>query len=202
MKLQKLTWILLAIAVILGGGLAVYESQRNPQQAEAAKSEQKRLFTFKADDIQSITIDNSGKILKFYRGSDAKQSWKMEQPDLVEANDSAISFLINLLIDSQSDRAFKASSEQLKEYGLSPATKTIVVQLKNGKTHQLMLGNPDFKGDYLYTLIDPDKPLPSDVTIALVSRTFQDLINRNSNEWKKVDNKPQAPTVIPNASEP
>lgn len=201
MKLPKLTWILLAIAVILGGGLAIYESQRNPQQAEAAKSNQKRLFTFKAEDIQAITIDNSGKILKFYRGSDVKQAWKMEQPEPVEANDSAISFLINLLIDSQSDRAFLAPSEQLQEYGLSPVKQSIIVQLKNGKTHRLFLGNPDFKGDFLYTLIDPEKPLPTQVSIALVSRTFQDLITRDSKEWKKVDNNSQAPTV-PQDSEP
>ncbi|MEB3309363.1 MAG: DUF4340 domain-containing protein [Snowella sp.] len=199
MKLQKVTWILLAIAIMLGGGLAVYESQRNPQQTEAAKFQQKRLFSFKADDIQSLTIDNAGQILKFYRGSDTKQTWKLDQPDPVEANDSAISFLINLLMDSQSDRAFSAPSEQLAEYGLSPAQKSIVVQLKNGKTHQLIFGNPDFKGDFLYTLINPDKPLPSEVSIALVSRTFQELINRDPNEWKKADNDPK---VAPPSPEP
>lgn len=202
MKLQKLTWILLAIAVILGGGLAIYESQRNPQQAEAAKSEQKRLFTFQAEDIQAITINNSGKILKFYRGSDGKQSWKMEEPNLVEANDSAISFLINLLIDSQSDRAFTRPADQLTEYGLSPAKQSIIVQLKNGKTHQLWFGNPDFKGDYLYSLIDPDKPLPAEIKIALVSRTFQDLISRDSTEWQKVDSSSPNPAVIPQNSDP
>lgn len=191
MKLQKMTWILLVIAVLFGGGLAICEMRKNPQQEEINQKEQKRLFTFQKNDIQSIKIEKSNQVLKFYRGSDAQQTWKIDQSEPVEASDSALSFLVNLFIDSQSDRAFKTESNRLKEYGLEPAFANLTVQLKNGKTHQLFLGNPDFKGDFLYALVDPQTPLTSPITITLVSRTFQDLINRDINEWKKADNNLQ-----------
>ena len=194
MKLQKITWILLAIAVLLGGGLAIYELRQNPQQEEITKKEQKRLFSFQANDIQGISVEKSGQVLKFYRGSDAQQTWKMEQPESgepVEASEAALSFFVNLLIDSQSDRAFITEVSQLKEYGLEQGFAVITIQLKNGKSHRLLLGNPDFKGDFLYSLVDPAQPPSSAVTISLVSRSFQDLINRDVNEWKKVDNSPK-----------
>ncbi|MEB3121081.1 MAG: hypothetical protein VKL41_07640 [Snowella sp.] len=194
MKLQKITWILLAIAVLLGGGLAIYELRQNPQQEAINKKEQKRLFSFAANDIQGISVEKSGQILKFYRGSDAQQTWKMEQPESsepVEASEAALSFFVNLLIDSQSDRAFTTEAGQLKEYGLEQGFAVITIQLKNGKTHRLLLGNPDFKGDFLYSLVDPAQPPSSTLTITLVSRSFQDLINRDVNEWKKADNNPK-----------
>ena len=194
MKLQKITWILLAIAVLLGGGLAIYELRQNPKQEAINKKEQKRLFSFAANDIQGISVEKSGQILKFYRGSDAQQTWKMEQPESsepVEASEAALSFFVNLLIDSQSDRAFTTEAGQLKEYGLEQGFAVITIQLKNGKTHRLLLGNPDFKGDFLYSLVDPAQPPSSAVTITLVSRSFQDLINRDVNEWKKADNNPK-----------
>lgn len=194
MKLQKTTWILVAIAVLLGGGLAIYELRQNPQQEATSKKEQKRLFSFAANDIQGISVEKSGQILKFYRGSDAQQTWKMEQPESsepVEASEAALSFFVNLLIDSQSDRAFTTEAGQLKEYGLEQGFAVITIQLKNGKTHRLLLGNPDFKGDFLYSLVDPAQPPSSTLTITLVSRSFQDLINRDVNEWKKADNNPK-----------
>ena len=194
MKLQKITWILLAIAVVLGGGLGIYEVKQNSQPQEVNQKAQKRLFSFQSDDIQSINIEKSDQILKFYRGSDAKQTWKMEQPETPEAviaSEPALSFLVNLVIDSQSDRAFPAEAGQLKEYGLEEPLATFTIQLKNGKTHLLLLGNPDFKGDFLYALVDPTQPLSSPLTITLVTRSFQDLINRDINEWKKADNNPK-----------
>ena len=202
MKLQKTTWILLAIAVLLGGGLAIYELRQNPQQEEITKKEQKRLFSFQANDIQGISVEKSGQILKFYRGSDAQQTWKMEQPESgepVEASEAALSFFVNLLIDSQSDRAFTTKVSQLKEYGLEQGFAVITIQLKNGKSHRLLLGNPDFKGDFLYSLVDPAQPPSSTLTITLVSRSFQDLINREVDEWKKVDNNPKP---IPESPKP
>jgi len=202
MKLQKITWILLAIAVLLGGGLVIYELKRNPQQEEITKKEQKRLFSFQANDIQGISVEKSGQVLKFYRGSDAQQTWKMEQPESsepVEASEAALSFFVNLLIDSQSDRAFTTEVSQLKEYGLEQGFTVITIQLKNGKTHRLLLGNPDFKGDFLYSLVDPTQPPSSPLTISLVPRSFQDLINRDVNEWKKTDNNP---TPIPESPKP
>jgi len=202
MKLQKITWILLAIAVLLGGGLAIYELRQNPQQQEITKKEQKRLFSFQANDIQGISVEKSGQVLKFYRGSDAQQTWKMEQPESsepVEASEAALSFFVNLLIDSQSDRAFTSEVSQLKEYGLEQGFTVITIQLKNGKTHRLLLGNPDFKGDFLYSLVDPAQLPSSPLTISLVPRSFQDLINREVNEWKKADNNP---TPIPESPKP
>jgi hypothetical protein len=117
----------------------------------------------------------------------------MDQPTPVEVSEPAVSFLSNLLVDSQSDRDFTTDAKKLQEYGLVQPQGKLIIQLKNGKTHYLLLGNADFKGDSLYAIVDPPDPPTAQVKIRLVSRTFQDLIQRSPQDWRKVDSSPPSP---------
>jgi hemin uptake protein HemP len=190
-KLPKTTLILGGMAILLAGGVTFQEMQRNATPPPIATTT--KHFAFTPDTIQAIAIDHKGQILKLYRGSEAKPIWKMDQPTPVEVSEPAVSFLSNLLVDSQSDRDFTTDAKKLQEYGLVQPQGKLIIQLKNGKTHYLLLGNADFKGDSLYAIVDPPDPPTAQVKIRLVSRTFQDLIQRSPQDWRKVDSSQPSP---------
>lgn len=72
---------------------------------------------------------------------------------------------------------------------------SITVQLKNQETHQLILGKPDFTGNFLYAYTAP-KP-DGNVNLLLVSPDFTNAVNRDLSEWKiandQQSNQPNTP---------
>ncbi|MGL5034157.1 MAG: DUF4340 domain-containing protein [Microcystaceae cyanobacterium] len=197
LRFPKNTLILIGVALTLAGSVTVLEIQRQNQPAVTNPSSTQKHFDFSEDAVQAITLYHQGNTLKIYRGSESKPTWKMDLPTTFEVSEPAVTFLINLLTDSQSSRDFNTDIEKLKEYGLVKPQGTITVQLKNGKTHTIFLGEPDFKGDSLYALINAPTPVVNPVKISLISRTFQDMVKRSPTDWKKADEIP-SPTTIPN----
>jgi len=63
---------------------------------------------------------------------------------------------------------------------------TIEVKLKNQRTHQLILGKPDFNRNFLYTK-DPAAKPAGNVDVLLVSTDFENAVNRQLSEWKSQD---------------
>jgi hypothetical protein len=182
MKLQKTTWILIIVAMLLGGFVYFYEGQGKPQP-EDVKTTQKKLFDFQEADIQALTIETKQETLKFEKTGEANQPWRMKQPKDVPANEAVVSFLLNLLVEGESDRAFSISPEQTKDYGLDKPFATINIQLKNGKKPKLVLGNPDFEGKFLYAQIDPSTQSDRALTVILVTQDFQYALQRDLAEW-------------------
>lgn len=72
MKLQRSTLILMLLASLAGGFVYVYEIQGAPQR-EAAKAKQQQIFSFKEEDVQSLTVKTQKQLLAFERGSQEKQ---------------------------------------------------------------------------------------------------------------------------------
>lgn len=197
MKLQKTTWVLLTVAILLGGGVYLYETVGKPHQEEV-QAKQKQIFTFKEEDIKTLTIKTKGKTLKFERTNDENQPWQMKQPEDVKANDAAISFLLNLLVERERDRNLTVPEQDLKQYGLNPSLATITIQLANQETHQLILGNPNLEDLYLYSQIDPPKQASKEVEIVLIPKEFQYAVERDLAEWKQPqEQEPENPSPQP-----
>lgn len=188
MKLQKTTWVLVTIAVLLGGVVYFNEIQRQ-YQSEDAQSNKPKIFDFQEEDIQILTIETNKETLKFERTGTENRPWQMKQPEDVPANDASIAFLLNLLVKGKSDRAIPISSEQIKEYGLDKPSAKIDIQLKNGKKHQLILGNTDFEGQSLYAQVDPCDRSDQELKVILVSKDYQFAIDRDLTEWKQQEQK-------------
>jgi hypothetical protein len=183
-KLKSTTLTLFGLALVLAGGVFWYEHQ----QAQAPDLEQPRRpkhFSFRPDQVQALTISQPTGDLQLYRNGDTPQAWLMDQPSPVTVSPAAIEFLLNLLQESQSDRDFEVVATQLAEYGLANPQERLVIQLVDGKTHRLLLGNPDFKGDALYALIDPAPPAPEKVPVYLVSRSLQEMMRRAPQDWQQ-----------------
>ncbi len=184
-----MTWILVAIAVLLGGFVYFREMQSKPPQEEV-QVQQKPLFSFKEEDIKGLTLETPGKTLKFERTNDKNLPWRMKQPEDVPANDASVSFLLNLLIEGKSDRNVTITPEELKEYGLNKPLATIMIQLANQENHQIVLGKSDFKDEFIYAQIDPPSQGAKELTITLVPKEFQYAVERELVEWKQAAEKP------------
>ncbi|MEY3332557.1 MAG: hypothetical protein RLZZ176_857 [Cyanobacteriota bacterium] len=191
MKLPKTTLILIFLSIGLGSFVYFYEIKGKNQQTEIQAQKQK-IFTFTADDIQSLTIKFKETTLQLTkRNTSEKPQWEIKSPISTPANDAIVSYLIDLLADSKSERTVPVSPVELSEFGLDQPVATIDVKLKNQQTHQLILGKGDFNNQFLYAQADPHK----NMNLLLVSKDFVNAVNRDISEWKQIpDIPPPTPT--------
>ncbi len=182
MKLKNTTWILLVIAALLGIGVYVYELRINPQK-QTVETQNKQLFTFEEKDIKKLTIEIKDTTYKFEKTNNENQPWQMKQPQDTIANDAVISFLTNVLANSESERSLSIPKNQKKEYGLDKPLATITVVLDDNKQHKIILGKPNFQGEFLYAQIDPNNSSQEEITLNLVPKNFQYAVDRKPEEW-------------------
>jgi hypothetical protein len=155
-----------------------------------------RHFDFSADLVQSVMITRPGPpptSIKLYRQAKTGHGdsvWSMDNPESVTVSGPAVDFLLSVLLGIQDGRDFEVPTAELTDYGLGPAGTELTIQLVNGKTHRLQLGNPDFAGDSLYALVDPventDIPVESQ-KVSLVPRSLEELTKRSPADWQQAD---------------
>jgi Domain of unknown function (DUF4340) len=150
------------------------------------KLKQKRIFQLEEKAIQNLTIEKEGKIVAFARTKNQQQPWQMKQPEDVPASDAAVSFLVNLLVSSQSERSFTVTKDKLKDYGLDAPFATITFTTESQQKQQIILGKSDFNNQFLYAQIDPKMANNSEVQILLVPLEFKYAVNRDLEEWKQL----------------
>ena len=185
MKLQRTTLILLLLAAGLGGFVYYYEIQGATQRQEA-KEQQQQIFSFREDQVQSLTIKNKDQILRFERSKGAGEpKWQMKSPSNTPASDASVAYLLDLLVSGKSDRTLAVPVAQLQEYGLQEPQVTVEVKLNTQETHRLILGQPNFNRSFLYAQADPPVQPSGQVNVLLVSTNFENAVNRPLSEWKQ-----------------
>ena len=193
MVLKRLTWVLCGVALVLGLGIVTWEMASTPKSEETVNLTAKaRHFDFSVDGVQSITIVQPDHTIKIYRSANQEggKSWQMDDPEPEPVSGPGVDFLLSVLLGSQNDRDFEIPARELKDYGLDPAPAELTIQLVDGKTHRLKLGDADFKGDSLYALIDPvessDTPIETQ-KISLVPRSLAELARRSPEDWRQAN---------------
>ena len=184
MKLPRTTLILISLALGLSGFVYFYEIQGKTQREEV-KKQQQQIFSFTEDDIQSLTVKTQDITLNLERNTEAENSrWLLTYPTTEPANDAIVAYLTNLLVKGESDRTLSITANQRAEFGLEQPLATININLKNQKTHQLILGKPDFNNRFLYAQADAATPENDNINVLLVSRDFANAVNRELSEWQ------------------
>lgn len=180
--MQKTTLALVLIALGLGGYVYFYEIRSQSQEDLISESE-KRLFSFSEEAVQRLVIDQeSGQTLEFIRLETTASSWRMKQPEGSPAEESAIVFLLDLLVKENSSETFTVEADQLENYGLKNPFATIKIELKDQTEHQVVLGNTTFENEQIYAQINPED---SDTTeIHILPINFQYAVERSLSEWK------------------
>lgn len=185
MKLQKNTLGLLFSAMLLGMGVAAYEFSRKIPTTEVETGQQP-LFTFKAEEIKTLIVEDEQNTLEFQQTSDQEKTWKMIQPKQGIGSKAVISFLTNLLVYGNSDRRFAVTETQFKDYGLDQPFATITVILKDNSEYQLKLGDSDFQNQFIYAYLTQDQDA-SPPEVLLVSKDFRYAVERDLEEWEESD---------------
>ncbi|BAY12076.1 DUF4340 domain-containing protein [Calothrix sp. NIES-2098] len=185
MKFSRTTLILLLLALGLGGFVYFYEI-RGGTQREEVKEKQQQVFSFTADDVQSLSITTQKNALTLERNPQESQpKWLLKSPVSEPANDAIVSYLMDLLVKGKSDRTLSIPASQKGDFGLDKPQATINISLKNQKSHQLLLGKPDFNRRFLYVQADPTVKPDGNIDVLLVSTDFENAVNRDLSEWKQ-----------------
>ncbi|MBD2502578.1 DUF4340 domain-containing protein [Anabaena azotica] len=183
--MTKKTLILLLLALGLGGFVYFHEI-RGATQREEAKENQQQVFSFTQDDVQAITVKTPKLTVSLSRNPQSDNpKWLLKSPVSEPANDAIVSYLMDLLVKGKSDRTLSTPANQIAEFGLDQPQATININLKNQKTHQLILGKPDFNGRFIYAQADPSNQPNGNVNVLLVSTDFANAVNRELSEWKQ-----------------
>ncbi|MGF1515824.1 MAG: DUF4340 domain-containing protein [Elainellaceae cyanobacterium] len=155
MKLSRSTVVLLAIALVLGAAVVLFE--RRPDESDDGPQP---LFSFEEGDVQAVTIDTSEETLAFERGEDG--AWQMTEPEAQPASEASVVYLLNLLAAGESSRRLPAIPSEAADFGFDNPLATIDITLDEAQTHQLVLGNYNFSNQFVYALVDPLAEAASD----------------------------------------
>ena len=185
MKLPKTTWILILLALGLGSFVYFYEIKGKTQPTEI-KAQKQKIFSFTANDVQSLTIKAKSTTLKLEkRNTTKKPEWEIKSPISAPANDAIVSYLMDLLVDGKIERTVSVLPTELPEFGLDKPVATIDIELKNQQNYQLILGKAEFNNRFLYAQADANQNLK----LLLVSKDFFNAVNRDISEWKQIQEK-------------
>ena len=155
--IRKPTLIVLLVAILLGGGVYYYQKKHSTPPPPTDTS--KPVFSgVQAADIQSITVqhpsDAAAKPIDINRTGDG---WQITQPLDTPADTSSVQGIADGLAEASSSQSEPDSPDRLKAYGLDPGAVAIDFTLKDGAKHKVLLGNKDFTGDGVYSLVDSNQ---------------------------------------------
>ncbi len=189
--MTRTTLILIFLALGLGSFVYFYEIQ-GATRREDVKEKKQQVFSFTADDVQSLTIATQKVNLTLERsGQSNGPKWLLKTPISEPANDAIVSYLLDLLVPGKSNNSLLVSANQKGEFGLDKPQATIKIILKNQKSHQLILGKPDFNRRFLYAQADTGVTPDGNMDVLLVSTDFENAVNREISEWKQAVNNSQ-----------
>ncbi|MBD2436056.1 DUF4340 domain-containing protein [Nostoc sp. FACHB-110] len=201
MKLPRTTLILVLLALGLGGFVYFHEI-KGATQPEEAKDKQQQIFAFTEADVQSLTVQTKNNTLVLERNNQSSNpKWLLKSPVSQPANDAIVYYLMDLLVKGKSDRILSTPANQLGEFGLDQPQATIKINLKNQKTHQLVLGKSDFNNRFVYAQADSATQPNGNINVLLVSTDFQNAVNRELSEWQQTPNNSQS-TPLPSLTLP
>ncbi|MBD2569587.1 DUF4340 domain-containing protein [Anabaena lutea] len=183
--MKRSTLILILLALGLGGFVYFFETKNSTQQEET-KEQKQQLFSFAADDIQSLTVKTKDYTLNLEHSNKLEPpKWLIKSPISEPANDAIVSYLLDLLVKGKSEKTLSTPLSQLPEFGLDKPQSTIDIKLKNQQTHQLSLGKSNFNKSFLYAQTDPNIQENGKMNLLLVSPDFINAVNRELSEWKQ-----------------
>lgn len=187
MKLKTNTMLLAIAALVFAGSAIFWEvTQRDHRRQQSELNQKADLFSFKEDDVTRLEVSpEKGTTLIFERTAESfPNTWKMMVPQKKVADEAAIAFLLDQLASSKTQNTVTIEKSQWPDFGIAPDNPQAKITLKNGTTHQLLLGGETFDKKHLYALVDIEPPLPDSVIVSIVPTTLLDAVQRPLEEWE------------------
>jgi Domain of unknown function (DUF4340) len=147
--MKRSTLILVVVAAAAAIAIYFFEIKEGKPRDEKA-DESKPAFSFKRDDVSSISITRAGQTVTLEE-KDGK--WAITQPLTAQANQSTVDSLVSSLTSAKIERTLSPSPEETKSFGLETPAVEVEIKLKSGAIEKLALGSKDFTGLSAYAQI-------------------------------------------------
>lgn len=165
-------------------------NQINKVNQQNQQNQTKEIFSFNVEDVQSIAIKTQEYTLNLERSQKLEApKWSIKLPKSPKpepAKEAIVSYLTDLLVKGKSESSVPISPNQLSEFGLDKPQATIDIKLKNQKSHQLILGKPNFNNSFLYAQADPVIDNNGNIQVLLISKDFANAVKRELSEWHEI----------------
>jgi hypothetical protein len=176
--IKKSTLIVIVCASLFGG--AVYYFQRRSSKTEKPPEDTSKLaFSIQADDITGLTISHPGKSDQpVIQLSNQNGSWSLTKPLDSSADASVVRGIADGLASARISQTEPGTPDRLKAYGLDSPHVELDFQLKNGAKHKILMGDKDFTGVSVYSMIDEAK------TVSLLPISLYDSTDKSAGDLR------------------
>lgn len=190
MKLQRSTLILLGLALLLGAGVILSESQWFKSVKSKANPEvgdtQSPILNVSEGEVQAITVERGEETLSLERQAD--DTWHLTRPIQSRAEAGAVAFLLSRLNTDRPLQRVTMQPDQTPDFGFTYPTGTVTLILRDDRRHTLILGGPDFSGSAYYAVVDPPSWPPQaggePYPVLVVNADVATAIQRPLGEWQ------------------
>jgi Domain of unknown function (DUF4340) len=152
--IKKPTLILLLCAIVLGVGVYYFDWKRS-QNEKPPVDTSKPAFSIDASNVSSFTLAHPAQAgdvpIRFEKRNG---TWRIVQPIDTQADQSTVDGIVDQLAEGHVAQTEPGTADRRKAYGLDPPQASLEFEVGNGAKHTLLIGNKDFSGDSVYTIID------------------------------------------------
>ncbi len=175
---MKLTRLIVAAVLLAGlGGLLWWSNkQEAAKQAKPPADTTPKILSLKDSDIRQIELDHRGGENTVVKKNAANQ-WEISAPKSLATDQGSAGFLATTVASISSERVVDPNVTDLATYGLSPAVLTVKVNMADGKTSTLLVGEESPSGS-VYAKLDGDPRLFT------MSKSIKDNLDKSSKDLR------------------
>ncbi len=131
----------------------------------------KKMFEFVSEDLTALAMDRKGvNIFASEKGAESSANWSMVKPIKGSMNSSALTPMMEALVNSTVSEFIEDNSADLAQYGLDVPRYAFDFTAA-GKTYKLKLGEEKVKGSQIYAQLDGSNEV---FTMDISAYTFLD----------------------------
>jgi hypothetical protein len=142
--------------LVLTGGLIYWSSRVKPEgAAEETKSDAPRILTLKEDEIQKVEIrrsDYADAATVVRSGTE----WRLTSPGQYVTDKDTMSGVISTFASLQSEKLVEERATDFEPFGLKEPSLVVKAEMKDGKSHTLLVGEATPTGSGYYARLAGD----------------------------------------------
>lgn len=142
--MKPTTTLLLAFIVLALGAFVYFYEIEGDEERSKAEEEGKKIFALEADSVSAFSLLESG-----FAFEKRDKAWHLVAPVEYLADEGAVSALLNRIESAKREREITNSAAEYRNYGLLPASETIVLEYQN-KKDTLYLGDKSATNAMVY----------------------------------------------------
>lgn len=169
--------LLIAAVLLAGLGAAVYFSNKSEAAKATAppKEAAAKILSLNEADITQIEIQKNGGDTTVLKKDNGK--WAITAPKPLPADQASVGTVTSTVANLTSERVVDEHATDLASYGLQPAQDKVTFTMKDGKTHELLIGDDTPTGSNVYAMVagDPKLYTMSSFNKTSLDKTSKDL---------------------------